>query len=175
MYEAYKADVETGGTGRQLGRLGATLLGVAVTLVAAFTQWIPARTGDKLTVKALVQPNFGPSGDIVKTVGGVSVLIALIALGGLVDRTGWLTRLAGAAGLVVFVLFGIEAYRFYGDDLGTAVQHMHVGAWLLLGGAVVLVLAGILGSHTVVGVPATTEEKRKIDEHRAAERAANGS
>jgi hypothetical protein len=127
MDEAYQADVETGGPGRHLGRLLATLLGVAVTLVAA---------------------------DIVKTAGGLTVLIALVALVGLVDRTGWLTRLAGTAGLVVFVLFGIQCYRFYGHDLGTAAQHMQPGAWLLLVGGVVLLVAGIFGSHVVVGVPA---------------------
>jgi hypothetical protein len=154
MDEAYKADVETGGPGRHLGRLLATLLGVAAALVAAFADWIPGRTGDKLTIKALVQPDFGASSDIVKTVGGLTVLIALVALVGLVDRTGWLTRLAGVAGLVVFVLVGIAAYRFYGHDLGTATQHLQVGAWLLLGASVVMLVAGIFGSHVVVGVPA---------------------
>jgi hypothetical protein len=154
MDEAYTADVETGGPGRHLGRLLATLLGVAVTLVAAFTHWVPGRTGDKLTIKGLVQPDFGASSDIVKTAGGLTVLIALVALVGLVDRTGWLTRLAGTAGLVVFVLFGIQCYRFYGHDLGTAAQHMQPGSWLLLVGGIVLLVAGIFGSHVAVGVPA---------------------
>jgi UDP-N-acetylmuramyl pentapeptide phosphotransferase/UDP-N-acetylglucosamine-1-phosphate transferase len=154
MGKPLKADVETGSPGRHVGRLLATVLGVAATLVAAFTTWISGRTGDKLTIKALTQPNFGPSSDIIKTVGGLTVLIALVAVVGLVDRTGWLTRLAAVAGLVVFVLFGISGYRYYGHDLGTAVQHFQAGAWLLLAGSIVLLIAGIFGSHVVVGVPA---------------------
>jgi hypothetical protein len=172
MYEAYEADVETGGTGRQVGRLVATLIGVAALVVGAFLNWTPARTGDKLTVRALVQTDFGAHSDIVKTVGGISILIALVALIGLVDRTGWLTRLTGAAALVVFVMFAIEAYRFYGDNLGTAVRDVRAGLWLQLAGGLLLLIGGFFGSRTVVGVPARLEERDAALERAATERAA---
>jgi hypothetical protein len=157
VHEPYDAEVEAG-PGHQVGRLLATLIGVALLVVGAFLNWAPSHTGDKLTVKALVQPNFGGESDLVRTVGGFAILIALVALIGLVDRTGWLTRLAGAAALVVFVMFGIEAYRFFGHDLGTAVHDVRVGAWLLLIGGVVLLIGGFFGSRTVVKVPAAMEE-----------------
>ncbi|HET9169981.1 MAG TPA: sugar:proton symporter [Actinospica sp.] len=153
---AYEAEVETGGPGRQIGRLLATLLGVALLVVGAFLDWTPSLTGDKLNIKALVQSDFAAESDFVRTVGGVSVLIGLVALIGLVDRTGWLTRLAGAAALVVFVLFAIEAYRVFGHDFNTAVGDLRAGAWLQLAGGVVLLIGGYLGSR-VVAVPAAVE------------------
>ena len=124
----------------------------------------PGRRATRLTVKALVRPDLGTSGDIVETVGGLSILIALVALVGLVDRTGWLSRLAGVAALVVFVMFAIEAYRSYGQDFGTTAHHMHAGAWLLPAGGLVVLIAGIHGSRTVVGVPATREERRELEQ-----------
>ncbi|HWG26176.1 sugar:proton symporter [Actinospica sp.] len=154
---AYEAEVETGGPGRQVGRLLATLLGVALLVVGAFLDWVPSHTGDKLTIKALVQPDFAGESDLVRTVGGLSVLIALVALAGLVDRTGWLTRLAGAAALAMFVMFAVEAYRVFGHDFNTAVHDVRVGAWLQLVGGVVLLIGGFLGAR-VVSVPAAVEE-----------------
>jgi len=156
--DAYEAELETGGPGRQFGRLLATLMGAAALVVAAFLDWVPFRAGDKLTVRALVQADFGARGDLVKTVGGLSILIALLALIGLVDRTGWITRLAGAAALVVFVMFAVEAYRFYGQHLGTAARDLRAGAWLVLAAGLVLLVGGILGSSTVVRVPKAVEQ-----------------
>lgn len=158
--EIYEAEIEHHGRrGRQAGRVLATLVGAAALLVGAFLTWVPGRTGDKLTDRALVQPNFGAQGDLVKAVGGLSILIALVALLGLVDRTGWLTRLAGGAGLVVFVMFGVQAYRFYGHDLGTEADRFGSGTWLVLAGAAVLLFGGFLGAR-MVRVPVTPRPER---------------
>jgi hypothetical protein len=151
--EIYEAEVDRG-SGRQAGRVVATLIGAAALVAGAFLEWIPGGTGDKLTDKALVQTGFAAQSDLIKAVGGLSILIALVALLGLVDRTGWITRLTGAASLVLFVMFGVQAYRFYGHDLGTAADHLRAGAWLTLGAAVVLLIGGFLGSR-VVRVPTT--------------------
>jgi hypothetical protein len=153
----YEAELEAGRHGHQVLRLLLTLLGSAALIVGAFLHWVTFRTGDKLTIKALVQTDFGARSDLVKTVGGLSILIALVALVGLVDRTGWMTRLAGAAAVVVFVMFAIEAYRSYGDDFNTAVNHLRPGAWMLLGGGVVMLLGGIFGSAAVHRVPMSSE------------------
>jgi hypothetical protein len=160
VYQAREAEIETGGAGRQVGRLFATLVGVALLVVGAFLDWTPSRTGEKLTIKALVQTDLGGQGDIAKTVGGLGILIGLVALIGLVDRTGWLTRLAGAASLVVFVMFGIEMFRVVGNNLGTAAGDVRLGAWLTLAAGIVLLVGGFLGSHVVTGVPASVEEPR---------------
>ena len=155
-----EADIETGGAGRQVFRLFATLAGAALLVVGAFLDWAPSRTGDKLTIKALAQPDLGGQGDIVKTVGGIAILIGLVALIGLVDRTGWITRLSGAASLVLFVLFAIEVFRVVGNHLGTAAGDVRIGAWLALVAGIVLLIGGFFGSHVVAGVPATVAEPK---------------
>lgn len=156
-HEAYEAEIETGGAGRQVGRLIATLIGAVALVAAAFLKWTAPRTGDKLTLRALVQTDFGAQPDIVKTVGGLSILIGLVAVAGLVDRTGWLTRLAGAAALVVSVMFAIETFRSNGSHLGTALHDSaHMGSGLELVGALVLLIGGFLGSR-VVRVAAVAE------------------
>ena len=154
--EVYEAETVTDRAGRQAGRVLATLIGAAALVVGAFVDWIPNRTGDRLTLKALVQTDFGPQSDLVKTVGGLSILIALVAVVGLVDRTGWLTRVAGSVALVVFVLFAVQAYRYFGHDLGAAAHDARAGVWLILAGGFVLLIGGFLGAR-IVRVPATVE------------------
>ncbi|HWG01322.1 MAG TPA: hypothetical protein VG164_05680 [Trebonia sp.] len=135
---AYEAEVETRGPGRQLGGLLATLMGVALVVVGTFLEWAPSRT-----------------------VGGLSVLVGLVALIALVDRSGWLSRLAGAAALVVFVMYVIEAYREFGHDFNTAVGDLRAGAWLQLAAGVVLLIGGHLGSH--VAAVSTAVESGAFD------------
>jgi hypothetical protein len=136
--------------GSDVGRVLFTLVGGAALIVGAFLHWTRNLDGDNLTNHALVKTSFFAQSDIVKTVGGVSVLLGLVALVGLVDRTGWLTRLAGALGLVLFVLFAIEVYR-------SSTHQVQLGAWVALGGGIVLVLAGMLGAHEVIEAPAVVE------------------
>lgn len=166
----YQAEMETGGRVRQAFRLVLTLIGVAALIVGTFQSWVVFRTGDKLTLRALVETNFGNRSDIIKTVGGLSILIALVALLGLVDRTGWLTRLAGAVAVIVFVMFAIEAFRYYGNSFDSAVHDIRAGAWLLLGGGLVLLLAGLFSSATVKTVPGPVEKEHVEKEHVEKER-----
>ena len=134
------------------GRLLLTLIGGAALIVAAFLYWTRGLVGDNLSNRSLVKVEFATQTDIVRTVGGISVLLGLVALLGLVDRTGWLTRLAGALGIVLFVLFAIEVYR-------SSHHQLQIGAWMALGGGVVLVLGGMLGGHEVVAAPTAVEQQ----------------
>ena len=128
--------------GTDFGRLLLTLVGGAAVIIAAFLHWTRDITGSNLSNHALVKTQFFTQSDIVKSVGGIAVLLGLVALIGLVDRTGWLTRLAGALGIVLFVLFAIEVYR-------SAQHSVQAGAWLALGGSIVLVLAGFMGREVI--------------------------
>ena len=146
--------VRTNGSGRVL----ASVLAVVALVVGAFQGWIAFRTGDKLTLHSLTQNNFGATNDIVKSVGGLSILLALIAVVALVDPTAWLTRLAGAAAVVVSVMFAVEAFRHYGHRFDATLHGTRPGLWLELGAGVVLLLAGSFGSRrTVVAVDENTK------------------
>ena len=153
IYE--EAAVKRDPPARQAGRVIATLVGALLLIIAAFVDWIPGLTGEELTDKALVQADFSEQDDIVKAVGGLSILIALVALIGLVDRSGWITRLTGAASLVLFAMFAVQAYRFYGHDFGTAVSQAQAGPWLVLAAAAVLLTGGFLGARAI-RAPTTT-------------------
>jgi hypothetical protein len=137
--------------GSDVGRLLLTLVGGAALIVGAFLNWTRNLAGDNLSNHALVKIEFFAQSDIVKTAGGISVLLGLVALVGLVDRTGWLTRLAGALGIVLFVLFAIEVYR-------SSQHQVQIGAWLALAGGVALVLGGLFGGREIVEVPAAVEQ-----------------
>src|SRR6266568_132678 len=83
--------------GRIRARLVFTLIGAAALVVGAFLDWMASLPGYRLTMRSLVQNSFSTRSNMLHTVGAVSVLIAIVALLSLLDRTGWLTRLAGLA------------------------------------------------------------------------------
>jgi hypothetical protein len=150
-HTVHRTHMTTTRAGSDLGRLVFSLIGGAALIVGAFLNWTRNVNGDNLSNHALVKIEFFTQSDIVKTVGGISVLLGLVALLGLVDRSGWLTRLAGALGIVLFVLFAIEVYR-------SSHHQLQIGSWMALGGGVVLVLGGMLGSREVVEAPTVVEE-----------------
>ena len=156
----HRTGVTTTRAGSDFGRLVFTLIGGAALIVGAFLDWTRNTTGENLTNHALVKEEFFTQSDIVKSVGGISILLGLVALVGLVDRTGWLTRLAGALGIVLFVLFAIEVYR-------SSQHQVQAGAWLALGGGVVLVLAGLFGGREFVESPTVLEHAPAPAERRS--------
>ncbi|HJV04403.1 MAG TPA: hypothetical protein VJ868_03995, partial [Actinomycetota bacterium] len=86
------------------------------------------------------------------SVGFVTIILGLLALLGMAFRTGWLTRIAGALGIVVFVLYAITLYRVPGD---AGFGEIGIGAWLVLIGGILALIGGFLGTRTVVQQPAT--------------------
>lgn len=134
----------SGGTsyaGRVAARVVLTLAGAAGMIVGPFLGWtgggIP---GLRVRLAAFYRPDLGASGSFPVTVGGVMVLIGLLAIVGLAGRSGWITRLAGTLGIVAFALFVIELFRAGALPIGP-------GAWLALAGAVVALIAGFVTSQ----------------------------
>jgi hypothetical protein len=118
-----------------------TLAAAAGLIVGAFMDWVRSLTGVKLTGRAFIQTTFR-QGHAFTTVGVAMIVLGLLALVGMAFRSGWLTRLAGAVGIVGFVMFAIEIYR---ANLNAA--DIQAGAWLALAGAVVALVAGFLGTR----------------------------
>lgn len=152
MHTVHRTGYSSARPGFEAGRLVLTLIGGAALIVGAFLDWTRDTAATSLTNRSLFQTDFSTRTDIVKTAGGIAILIGLIAVVGLIDRTGWLTRLAGALGIVMFILFAVEVYR--------SSQHsLQAGAWLALGGGVVLVLGGMLGPRAPIEGPMVVEER----------------
>lgn len=152
MHTVHRTGYTSARPGLEAGRLVLTLIGGAALIVGAFLDWTRDTAATSLTNRSLFQLDFSTRTDIVKTAGGIAILIGLVAVVGLIDRTGWLTRLAGALGIVMFILFAVEVYR--------SSQHsLQAGAWLALGGGVVLVLGGMLGPRAPIEGPMVVEER----------------
>jgi hypothetical protein len=155
MHTVHRTGYTAARPGLEAGRLILTLLGGAALVVGAFLNWTRDTAATSITNRSLVQMDFTTRSDIVKTVGGISILIGIIAVIGLIDRTGWLSRLAGALGVVLFILFAVEVYR-------STNQSMQVGAWLALAGGIVLIIGGMLAPRTPDEMPTVLEEREQV-------------
>src|SRR5438105_27808 len=118
------------GAGSLMARVILTVLGAAGMIVGAFAAWLRRASsgsvsqqvsaaakggrlrGTHLSLKALYEVRaLTRPGHFWKSVGVATIVLAIIALIGLLPKSGWLTRLAGAVGVVVFVLFAITVIR----------------------------------------------------------------
>jgi hypothetical protein len=139
-------------------RMVLTLAGAAAMIIGPFLDWIEGREATSIGIQALWQSDFGDRSSFVQTLGFVFIVLGLLAIVGLAARTGWLTRIAGALGIVAFVLFAIQVFRASGD------QTIQIGAWIALAGSILALVAGFLGARTAVvtrtstvpAAPATT-------------------
>ena len=121
--------------GAVAGRAMFTLIGAAGLVVGAFLPWVRGIDGNRLALSALVRRPFETEPNQLMTVGFVCVLLGLLAVVGLAT-SGWLTRLAGALGIVVFILLLIQLYGVQPSVLPGP------GPWLVLAGGIVAVVGG---------------------------------
>jgi len=136
------------------GAIGArfvlTLIGAAGLIVGGLIEWLRTsggQVGTKIDVRFLWSTTAGTTTVFAQTVGFVAIVLGLLAIVGLAVRSGWLTRIAGALGVVEFVLFAITVSRSDGLSFPSSIG---VGAWLALAGGVLALAGGFLGSRTVV-------------------------
>jgi len=139
--------------GRTAGAIAArtvfTVLGAAGLIVGAFLDFVSGIQGTMLSLKILYRANITQTNSFFTTVGVLMIALGLIALIGLAMHSGWLTRLAGALGIVGVVLVGIGVYRVPGG------QTLDVGVWICLAGSVLALIGGffVVPRASVVRVP----------------------
>jgi hypothetical protein len=121
--------------GNMAGRVLLTLVGTAGIIVGAFMDWYRGLPGTRLNIHALYQHLFRGEPHFAVSVGFVVLLIGLVAVIGLAT-SGWLTRLAGALAIVVFILLMIQIYSPKGSSLPGP------GPWLVLAGGIVAAVGG---------------------------------
>jgi hypothetical protein len=126
-----------------------TLLGAAGLIIGAFLDWTDDIGGLDLSWRALYKTEFVTTDTIYKTVGGLSILLGLLLVVSLASWFGSFTRLIGALGIVMFVLFAIEIYR------DSASHDIQIGAWLALAGSVLAVIGGFIRPVTTTTAVAT--------------------
>jgi hypothetical protein len=147
-------------TGTLGARILLTVLGAAGMIIGAFLAWFGGEqaptegtegTSMNWSIFYSTEDPFGA--DFITSAGFVAIVLGLLALLGMAFRTGWLTRLAGALGIVAIVLYVITLYRVEGADFG--VGEIGIGAWLVLIGGILALIGGFLGTRTVVAQRAT--------------------
>ncbi|HEX8098581.1 MAG TPA: hypothetical protein VF660_00085 [Actinomycetota bacterium] len=121
--------------GAMAGRVLLTLIGASGLVVGAFMDWVRGVRGMNLSIQALFSTRVAERADLPATVGFVALVIGIVAIVGLATG-GWLTRLAGAVAIVVFVLLIIQLYS------GHAPQLPGPGPWLMLTGGMVAAVGG---------------------------------
>jgi hypothetical protein len=131
-------------------RIILTLAGAAGMIIGGFMNWTNGMAGVDMSDRAFYQTAFVHEGNFLATVGFASIALGLVALLGMALRSGWLTRLAGALGIVAFVLFTIQLARADASLPGA----IDMGAWLCLGGGIVALIGGFFGTRTVVATTA---------------------
>jgi hypothetical protein len=129
-----------------------TLLGAAGLIVGAFLPWFkdvapPGIGVDGVEVSLSVfystDDPFGAS--FFESAGMVTIVLGVLALLGLVFRTGWLTTLAGVLGIVAAGAVVITLYRVEGQDFD--IFNTGGGLQLALAGAILCVIGGFFGAR----------------------------
>jgi hypothetical protein len=113
-----------------------TALGALGLILGAFQPWTRNMDGTDLPWGGLSQDTIDPPDNTMRTLGAVAIALGLLAVLGLADATGKLTRIAGSAGIVGLLLFVIQAER-------SPIHSIQDGVWLAMGGSVVCVIAGL--------------------------------
>lgn len=127
-----------------------TMLGATGMILGGFLEWIrPDRLiGSEISYRAFWRTDFATGVSFFRSAGGVAVAIGLLAVLGLASRAGWITRLAGAFGIIAFALFAITLHRI-DLDIPTA---LGAGPWFMLGGGIVAMFGGFFATRPRVVV-----------------------
>jgi len=127
-----------------------TLLGAAALIVSAFLEWIrpDGVDGAALSYRVYFDADFGTQAAFARSAGAVAIGIGLIAIIGMATRSGWLTRLAGALGIIAFALLSITLYRIDAD----LPSSLGVGTWVLLGGGLLTMFGGLFATRPKIVV-----------------------
>jgi hypothetical protein len=155
-HDALPAAVDVRPTaGGLITRILLTVLGAAGMIIGAFLDWfsfdaaeVPPGTdlaGTKTSWSVFYSTDEPFGADLIESAGAVAILLGILALLGLVFRTGWLTTLAGVLGLVAFALVVITLFRVPEADFGIA--DVGIGLWVVLAGSILAILGGFFGAR----------------------------
>lgn len=120
-----------------------TSLGALGLILGAFQPWTRELNGTDLPWGGLSQDTINVPDNAMHSIGAVAIALGLLAVLGLADATGKLTRTAGSAGIVGLVLFIIQVQR-------SPFHSLQFGVWLALAGSVLCVVAGLKAERVKV-------------------------
>ncbi|HYH28414.1 MAG TPA: sugar:proton symporter [Actinomycetota bacterium] len=129
------------------GRLALVALGAILMIVGAMLDWVSGGKGTEAPFSVFWSFG-GDRAGFLTSAGAIVILLGLLALLGLAFRTGWLSRLAGALGLIAFVLFVITIFRAGGElDQSVGLGDIGIGMWMILVGSILVLVGGFIGTR----------------------------
>lgn len=128
-------------------RLLLSLLGAAGMIIGALLQWVADRVGTSLPVSVFYRTSFSNRAAFLASAGAVMILLGLVAVLGIAMWGGWLTRIAGALGIVGFVLVLISMSRTRGLSLPGDIG---LGLWVVVAGSILTLIGGFFAARPIV-------------------------
>jgi peptidoglycan/LPS O-acetylase OafA/YrhL len=99
--------------------------------------------GTEVSYRVYFDADFGTEAPFFRSAGVLVIAIGLLAILGMASRSGWITRLAGALGIIAFALFAITLYRVDAN----LPSSLGVGMWVLLGGGLLSMFGGLFATR----------------------------
>jgi uncharacterized membrane protein YidH (DUF202 family) len=125
-----------------VARVIVVIAGAGLLIAGAMLDWVKGIAGTSLSWEAFYRTRMNGGYRFITSAGAIVIGIAVLALIGLAGRGAWLTRLAGALGIVAFALFAIQAVR---ADVVNSVSDLQLGMWLVVVGGVLTLIGGLIG------------------------------
>jgi hypothetical protein len=135
-----------------------TVAAAVLLLVGSFLEWARDTDGSELAVQGFWSTDAGMAG-FFSSAGLVTAICGAVIILGLAFRGGWLTRFAGAVGLVAFTLVVIQMGREGSLD---TLEDVGMGLWLVLAGGILALIGGFFPSTRTVAAATASQD---TDEH----------
>jgi hypothetical protein len=132
--------------GGMVGRVVFGLVGAAGMIVGPFLPWIAGERGTEIELRALFSTEAGGSAGFLVSAGFAVLVLGVIALIGLLFRSGWLTSLAAGLGLVATILIAIGRFRGEGGGLAD----LDIGWWVAAVGSLLALIASMFATRSRV-------------------------
>lgn len=132
-----------------VARVGLTLIGAGALIVGSFLEWlaVDGATGRTAEIRAFWSTDVEAVGYFASA-GFLLLLVALVALAGLLSSGGLVTAVMGLVSVAAFAMFW---------STWTGTEDLGIGMWLILAGGVTTLIGGALGlSATRQARPAPT-------------------
>jgi hypothetical protein len=116
------------------------VIGAVGMLVGPFLAWIDGQQGTAVQMRAFFSSEAGSGAGFVASAGFVVLVLGVLALIGLVFRSGWLTSLAAGLGLAATILVAI------GQLSAGAFDALGIGWWIAAIGSLLALIASMFGA-----------------------------
>lgn len=126
------------------GRMIFGIVGAVGMIVGPFLAWIDGQQGTAVQMRAFFSSEAGEGAGFAASAGFVVLVLGILALIGLLFRSGWLTSLSAGLGLAAMILVAIGQLR------AGAFDALGIGWWIAAIGSLLALIASMFATRTKV-------------------------